>query len=46
MHHKKRVKDGGSNNTSNLAVTDRSSNAADGGKVGNRKGKANGGRNS
>lgn len=39
VDHKKRVRDGGSNARSNLRVRDLSSNAADGGRVGNRKGK-------
>lgn len=37
VDHIKRVKDGGSNNTGNLRVRSLSSNAADGGRVGNRK---------
>lgn len=39
VDHKKRVKDGGSNDRSNLRVRSLSSNAADGGRVGNRKAK-------
>lgn len=39
VDHKKRVRDGGSNNRSNLRVRSLSSNAADGGRVGNRKAK-------
>lgn len=46
VHHKKKVKDGGSNDSSNLAVTPASKNLSDGGKSGNRKGKAAGGRKS
>ena len=39
VDHKDRVKDGGSNDPSNLRVRSLSSNAADGGRVGNRKAK-------
>ena len=39
VDHKKRVRDGGSNDRSNLRVRSLSSNAADGGRVGNRKAK-------
>uniref|UniRef100_A0AAU6W1W0 HNH endonuclease n=2 Tax=unclassified bacterial viruses TaxID=12333 RepID=A0AAU6W1W0_9VIRU len=39
VDHKKRVRDGGSNDRSNLRVRSLSSNAADGGRVGDRKGK-------
>lgn len=39
VDHIKRVKDGGSNATSNLRVRSLSSNAADGGRVGNAKAK-------
>ena len=39
VDHVNRVKDGGSNNRSNLRVRSLSSNAADGGRVGNRKNK-------
>lgn len=39
VDHKTRVKDGGSNDRSNLRVRSLSSNAADGGRVGNRKAK-------
>lgn len=42
--HKKTLKSGGSNCTSNLCVQKRSSNRSEGGKIGNRKGKARGGR--
>lgn len=42
VDHKKRVKDGGSNARSNLRVRSLSSNAADGGRVGNREGKGKG----
>lgn len=37
VDHVKRVKDGGSNSSSNLRVRSLKSNAADGGRVGNRK---------
>lgn len=39
VDHIKRVKDGGSNDRSNLRVRSLSSNAADGGRVGNKKAK-------
>ncbi|AKF13795.1 hypothetical protein [Pseudomonas phage HMGUpa2] len=39
VDHIKRVKDGGGNGDSNLRVRSHSSNAADGGRVGNRKAK-------
>lgn len=39
VDHIKRVKDGGSNGDSNLRVRSLKSNAADGGRVGNRKAK-------
>lgn len=39
VDHIKRVKDGGGNGASNLRVRSLSSNAADGGRVGNRKAK-------
>ncbi|UMO76470.1 hypothetical protein DNAM_430 [Pseudomonas phage BroderSalsa] len=39
VDHIRRVKDGGSNDPSNLRVRDLSSNAADGGRVGNPKAK-------
>ncbi|AYD79736.1 hypothetical protein VC51_gp31 [Pseudomonas phage vB_PaeP_C2-10_Ab22] len=39
VDHIKRVKDGGGNGDSNLRVRGRSSNAADGGRVGDRKAK-------
>lgn len=39
VDHKNRIKDGGGNDDSNLRVRDLSSNAADGGRVGNRKAK-------
>lgn len=39
VDHKHRVKDGGSNDRSNLRVRSLSSNAADGGRVGDRKSK-------
>jgi hypothetical protein len=39
VDHKKRVKDGGSNARSNLRVRSLSSNAADGGRVGDKKAK-------
>ena len=39
VDHIKRVKDGGSNGSSNLRVRSLKSNAADGGRVGNRKAK-------
>lgn len=39
VDHVKRVKDGGGNDRSNLRVRSLSSNAADGGRVGNRKAK-------
>lgn len=44
VDHKNRVKDGGSNDTSNLRVISQHANESDGGKVGNRKGKAAGAR--
>lgn len=46
VHHKKAVKSGGSNASSNLAVTPASKNLSDGGKIGNKAGKAKGGRKS
>lgn len=39
VDHVRRVKDGGGNGDSNLRVRDHSSNAADGGRVGNAKAK-------
>lgn len=44
VDHKKSIKAGGSNNRSNLRVASVSSNRSDGGKIGNRKGKAAGGK--
>lgn len=44
VHHKGKLKDGGSNHSSNLAVIPASKNLSDGGKSGNRKGKAAGAR--
>ena len=44
VHHKKSLKDGGSNSSANLAVVPASKNTSDGGKSGNREGKAAGGR--
>lgn len=42
VDHKTRVKDGGGNDLSNLRVRSLSSNAADGGRVGNKEGKGKG----
>ena len=39
VDHKNRIKDGGGNSDGNLRVRDLSSNAADGGRVGDRKAK-------
>jgi 5-methylcytosine-specific restriction endonuclease McrA len=44
VDHKTPVKSGGSNSTSNLRVRSRKLNTSSGGKIGNRKGKAAGGR--
>jgi hypothetical protein len=44
IDHKKPIKSGGSNSRSNLRVKTLSANASHGGKIGNRKGKASGGR--
>lgn len=44
VHHKKPLKSGGSNGTSNLAVVDAKKNTSDGGKSGSSKGKSNGGK--
>ena len=44
VHHKKPLKNGGSNDGSNLAVVDAKKNTSDGGKSGSTKGKAAGGR--
>lgn len=44
VHHKKPLKNGGSNHSSNLAVTPASKNCSDGGKSGSTKGKAAGAR--
>ncbi|MGL5567423.1 MAG: hypothetical protein ACRDC4_16995 [Plesiomonas sp.] len=44
VDHKKKLKDGGSNHSSNLRVRSASSNQSDGGKSGSKSGKAAGGR--
>lgn len=44
VDHKKPLKNGGSNELGNLKVKDLSSNASHGGSIGNKKGKAAGGR--
>jgi hypothetical protein len=44
VHHKKSIKSGGSNKASNLAVVSKRKNRSAGGKSGNRRGKAAGGR--
>ena len=44
VDHKKPISKGGSNSTSNLRARSFSKNSQDGGKMGNRKGKAAGGR--
>lgn len=44
VDHKKPIKSGGGDNVSNLRTKDRSSNRSHGGKIGNRKGKAAGGK--
>lgn len=44
VDHKKPVKSGGSNGSKNLRVVDAKTNTSAGGKMGNRKGKAAGGR--
>ena len=44
VDHKTPLKSGGSNSKSNLRVKSASSNSSAGGKIGNRKGKASGGR--
>lgn len=44
VDHKKPLKNGGSNSTSNLRVRSQRANRSDGGKSGSRKGKARGGR--
>lgn len=44
VDHKKSLKSGGSNSTSNLKVSSQSENRSKGGKSGNRAGKAAGGR--
>lgn len=44
VDHKKPLKSGGSNSISNLRVRSRKENRSDGGKSGDRKGKARGGR--
>jgi hypothetical protein len=44
VHHKRPIKSGGGNGTGNLAIANRSENRADGGRIGNKKGKAAGGR--
>lgn len=44
--HKRSLKSGGSANTSNLKKQNRSSNRSHGGKIGNKQGKAAGGRKS
>ena len=44
VDHKKKLKSGGSNGSGNLRVVSASKNMSDGGKCGNKKGKAAGGR--
>lgn len=44
VDHKKKVKDGGSNHSSNLRIRSASSNQADGGRSGSKAGKAKGGK--
>jgi 5-methylcytosine-specific restriction endonuclease McrA len=44
VDHKKPLKNGGSNSTSNLRVRSQKANRSDGGKSGSRRGKAAGGR--
>jgi len=44
VDHKKEIKNGGSNHSSNLVLKPASKNLSDGGKVGNKAGKAAGGR--
>lgn len=44
VDHKNPLKNGGSNHSSNLVLKPASSNSSHGGKIGNRKGKANGAR--
>lgn len=44
VDHKKPIKSGGSNHSSNLALRPASDNSSHGGKIGSRKGKANGAR--
>ena len=44
VHHKRPIKSGGSNKSKNLRAISRSKNRSHGGKIGNRKGKAAGGR--
>lgn len=44
VDHKRALKNGGGNGDSNLRVRDRSSNRSHGGKIGDRAGKARGGR--
>jgi hypothetical protein len=44
VHHKKPIKSGGSNKSNNLRAVSRNKNRSHGGKIGNRKGKAAGGR--
>lgn len=44
VEHKKPIKSGGSNAPSNLAIKPASKNMSDGGKMGNKEGKAKGGR--
>lgn len=46
VDHKNPLKSGGSNNLSNLRTKSASQNSSEGGKMGNRKGKAAGGRKS
>lgn len=46
VHHKKPLKSGGSNAKKNLAVASKTKNRSAGGKAGDKKGKASGGRKS
>jgi len=46
VHHKRPVKGGGGEGPGNLAVVSKSKNRAHGGRIGNKKGKAAGGRKS
>ncbi|MGL4518670.1 MAG: HNH endonuclease [Phocaeicola sp.] len=46
VEHKKPIKNGGSNSPDNLAIKPASKNMSDGGKIGNKAGKAKGGKKS